>query len=88
MVWINSSGNPGMSTPGMGDALSGIVGTLLAQSSREKPRDPIEALALGVFVHGFAADRVAARMGRVGYLAGDLINELPAALEAIVQGLR
>ncbi len=83
IVWINSSGNPGMSTPGMGDALSGIVGTILAQSSRQKSRDPIEALAFGVFLHGFAADRVAARMGRVGYLAGDLIDELPAALEAL-----
>ncbi len=79
-IYVNSTGNPGMSTPGMGDALSGIVGAMLGQHMR-----PIDALALGVFLHGYAADRVAARMGRVGYIAGDLIDELPAALEALTQ---
>ena len=79
-VYINSTGNPGMATPGMGDALSGIVGTLLGQKMR-----PLDALALGVFIHGYAADRVAARMGRVGYIAGDLIDELPAAREALTE---
>ena len=77
-VYVNSTGNPGMSTPGMGDALSGIVGTLLGQHLR-----PLDALALGVFLHGYAADRVASRMGRIGYIAGDLIDELPAAIEAL-----
>jgi ADP-dependent NAD(P)H-hydrate dehydratase / NAD(P)H-hydrate epimerase len=80
-IYVNSTGNPGMATPGMGDALSGIVGALLGQHLR-----PLDALALGVFIHGYAADRVAARMGRVGYLAGDLIDELPAALEALQTG--
>ncbi len=77
-VYVNSTGNPGMSTPGMGDALSGIVGTLLGQHL-----SPLDALALGVFLHGYAADRVASRMGRIGYIAGDLIDELPAAIEAL-----
>jgi len=79
-VYVNSTGNPGMSTPGMGDALSGIVGSLLGQHLR-----PLDALALGVYLHGYAADRVAARMGRVGYIAGDLIDELPAAIEALTE---
>jgi hydroxyethylthiazole kinase-like uncharacterized protein yjeF len=79
-IYINSTGNPGMSTPGMGDALSGIVGTLLGQHLR-----PLDALALGVFLHGYAADRVAARTGHVGYIADDLIDELPAALEALTR---
>jgi ADP-dependent NAD(P)H-hydrate dehydratase / NAD(P)H-hydrate epimerase len=78
-LYVNSTGNPGMATPGMGDALSGIVGALLGQHLR-----PLDALALGVFLHGYAADRVAARTGRVGYIAGDLIDELPTALEALV----
>ncbi len=77
-VFVNSTGNPGMSTPGMGDALSGIVGAMLGQHMR-----PLDALAFGVFLHGYTADRVAARMGRVGYIAGDLIDELPMALEAL-----
>jgi NAD(P)H-hydrate epimerase len=77
-VYVNSSGNPGMATPGMGDALSGIVGALLAQKLA-----PLDALALGVFLHGFAADRVCARIGPLGYLAGDVIDELPSALAAL-----
>jgi ADP-dependent NAD(P)H-hydrate dehydratase / NAD(P)H-hydrate epimerase len=77
-VFVNSSGNAGMATPGMGDALSGMVGALLAQRMA-----PLDAMVLGVFLHGYAADRVASRMGRVGYLAGDVIDELPAAMEAL-----
>lgn len=77
-VYVNGSGNPGMATPGMGDVLSGIIGALLGQG-----RAPLEALALGAFVHGWAADRLAARIGPVGYLAGDLADELPAALAAL-----
>ena len=79
-IFVNSTGNPGMSAPGVGDALSGIVGALLGQHMR-----PLDALALGVFLHGDAADRVAQRMGRVGYIAGDVIDELPAALEALTE---
>jgi ADP-dependent NAD(P)H-hydrate dehydratase / NAD(P)H-hydrate epimerase len=77
-VYVNASGNPGMATPGMGDVLSGIVGALLGQGFT-----PLEALALGAFVHGHAGDRLAARIGPVGYLAGDLADELPFTLAAI-----
>jgi ADP-dependent NAD(P)H-hydrate dehydratase / NAD(P)H-hydrate epimerase len=77
-VFVNSSGNPGMATPGMGDVLSGMVGTLLGQGMAAG-----DALALGAFVHGLAADRLADRLGSVGYLAGDLAAELPAAIASI-----
>ncbi|MFI5352045.1 MAG: NAD(P)H-hydrate dehydratase [Candidatus Binatales bacterium] len=78
-TYINSTGNPGMGTPGMGDVLSGIVGALLGQKMK-----PLDALALGAFVHGDAADRVARRLGPVGYIAGDLIDELPRAMGALI----
>jgi ADP-dependent NAD(P)H-hydrate dehydratase / NAD(P)H-hydrate epimerase len=74
-VLVNSSGNPGMGSPGMGDVLSGIIGALLGQGMRAG-----EALKLGVFMHGYAADRLAARIGPAGYLAGEVADELPAAL--------
>ncbi len=71
-AWINLSGNPGLAAGGTGDVLAGIIGSLLAQ------RYPAaDAAVLGVFLHGFAADRVAARQGMVGLLASDLIEELP-----------
>jgi ADP-dependent NAD(P)H-hydrate dehydratase / NAD(P)H-hydrate epimerase len=69
---INSTGNPGMATGGMGDALSGIIGTLLAQGY--SPRD--SAIA-GMFWHGLAADRCAQEIGSAGYTATDLIRNLP-----------
>jgi ADP-dependent NAD(P)H-hydrate dehydratase / NAD(P)H-hydrate epimerase len=77
-VRINSSGNPGMATPGMGDVLSGIVGALMGNGV-----EPGDALTLGVFAHGYAADRLAARVGGFGYLAGDIAVELPGAFTAI-----
>jgi ADP-dependent NAD(P)H-hydrate dehydratase / NAD(P)H-hydrate epimerase len=73
-VRVNGSGNPGMATPGMGDVLSGIVGALLGHGM-----EPAAALTLGVFIHGYAADRLAGRIGKFGYLAGDIAVELPAA---------
>jgi ADP-dependent NAD(P)H-hydrate dehydratase / NAD(P)H-hydrate epimerase len=77
-IYINGSGNPGMASPGMGDVLSGIIGALLAQRY-----SALDALAFGAFVHGHAADRLAASVGPVGYLAGDLADELPSALAAL-----
>ena len=45
--------------------------------------EPFDALKLGVFLHGYAADRLASRRGPVGYLAGDVIDELPGAMAAL-----
>ena len=62
-------GNPGMASGGMGDALSGMLGALLAQ------RLPFEqAVRLGVLVHALAADRAAREGGERGLLAGDLAS--------------
>lgn len=68
---INSSGNPGMATGGMGDVLSGIIGGLLAQGI-----SPHAATRAGVYVHGKAADRLA--NGRhFGYLASEVADMVP-----------
>lgn len=77
-VRINSTGNPGMATAGMGDVLAGIVAALIGQGIA-----PGNALTLGVFAHGLAADRLAARIGGFGYLAGDIAVELPGAFTEI-----
>ena len=72
---ISPTGNPGMATGGTGDVLAGIVGALLGQGL-----GPFDAAVLGVFAHGAAGDRVAARRGEVGLLASDLLAELPPTL--------
>jgi hydroxyethylthiazole kinase-like uncharacterized protein yjeF len=69
--WLNGSGNPGMASAGMGDVLTGIVGALAAQGL-----PAADALVAGVYLHGAAADALAARgVGPVGLTAGELIDE-------------
>ncbi len=75
-VFVNTTGNPGMATGGMGDVLTGIIGSFLAQKL-----DPLDAALLGVYIHGLAGDRAAERMGLPGLIASDVINELPFILK-------
>jgi len=70
-LWINSTGNPGMAKGGMGDALTGIIGALLAQGLT-----PLEAAKAGVFLHGQAGDLAAERRGEASMLTTDLIEAL------------
>ncbi len=79
-AWINTTGNPGMASGGMGDVLTGIIGGLLAQGYA-----PEEACQLGVFLHGYAGDRAAEERGEAGILARDLIERLPEGLRALRQ---
>jgi NAD(P)H-hydrate epimerase len=79
-AWINSTGNPGMASGGMGDVLTGITGGLLAQGY-----PPEEACCLGVFLHGYAGDMAAEEKGEAGILARDLIERLPSGLRALRQ---
>jgi ADP-dependent NAD(P)H-hydrate dehydratase / NAD(P)H-hydrate epimerase len=72
-AWINSTGNSGMASGGMGDVLSGIIGALLAEGARS-----LQAAWAGVWLHGRAADLAAAQIGPRGYLATDLPAIIPA----------
>ncbi len=74
-VAINSSGNPGMASGGMGDTLTGIIVSLLGQG-----HTAWDACCLGVFLHGLAGDLVAARQGEAGMTATDLQQTVPLAL--------
>ena len=68
--FINSSGNPGMASAGMGDVLSGILGGMLAQKYSGE-----SSLVLGVHLHGCAADEcVRAGSGPVGLTASETIE--------------
>jgi hydroxyethylthiazole kinase-like uncharacterized protein yjeF len=67
--FINTSGNPGMASAGMGDVLTGIIGALLAQGSDAK-----HALLAGVHLHGAAGDElVSAGTGPAGITASEVI---------------
>ncbi|GAB2903248.1 bifunctional ADP-dependent NAD(P)H-hydrate dehydratase/NAD(P)H-hydrate epimerase [Uliginosibacterium flavum] len=67
--FINSSGNSGMASGGMGDVLSGLIAALLAQGW-----PALEATLCGVHLHGAAADQLATQgVGPVGLTAGETI---------------
>jgi NAD(P)H-hydrate epimerase len=63
--------------------LLGVLTGLLAQGV-----EAFEAAALAAFVHGAAADRIAARTGPSGLLAGDLAEAIPEAAEALRRAAR
>ncbi len=68
---IVTQGNPGMASGGMGDVLSGILGSLIAQGL-----DVENAARLGAVLHANAADLAADEVGQRGLLATDLIPYL------------
>ncbi|MEP5612520.1 MAG: NAD(P)H-hydrate dehydratase [Cyclobacteriaceae bacterium] len=70
-VYFNPSGNPGMATAGSGDVLTGIVASFLAQGLL-----PIDALKLGVYIHGKAGDIAAEKIGENSLIASDIISHI------------
>jgi NAD(P)H-hydrate epimerase len=68
-ISFNTTGNAGMAKGGSGDALTGIITSLLAQSY-----SPDSAASLGVFIHGHAGDLAASLFSEESMLPTDLIN--------------
>lgn len=77
-TWWEQSGGPGLGTSGSGDVRAGIVAGLLARGA-----DLAQAAAWAAYAHSTAAQRLAPRFGRLGFLARELIDEVPAVLAAI-----
>ena len=73
-VYFNGSGNPGMATGGMGDVLTGLLTGLLAQ-----PIPPLQAIRLGVYLHGLAGNLAAHAISEPALLPSDLLNYVGAA---------
>ncbi|KAF0203687.1 MAG: carbohydrate kinase YjeF related [Gallionellaceae bacterium] len=64
---INKTGNPGMSSAGMGDVLSGMIAAFIAQGLSAD-----EALLLGVHLHGAAGDALAQQQATIGMGASEV----------------
>jgi hydroxyethylthiazole kinase-like uncharacterized protein yjeF len=75
-AFVNTTGNPGMSTAGTGDVLTGILAGLTAQFGIERWE---RVIGLGVYLHGVAGDIAAEKTGETSLIASDLIDALPAA---------
>lgn len=75
-IYINITGNSGMSVAGSGDVLTGIISGLIAQNM-----DPYKAAVLGVFLHGKAGDLAVHELGHHGMLAGDICRYTSEAIK-------
>jgi NAD(P)H-hydrate repair Nnr-like enzyme with NAD(P)H-hydrate dehydratase domain len=77
-VFKYHGGSVGLATSGSGDTLAGILGGLLARGA-----SPVQASAWAVFIHGEAGRALDKRVGRVGFLAREILDEIPGILEKL-----
>jgi hydroxyethylthiazole kinase-like uncharacterized protein yjeF len=71
--WACGEGTPGLGTSGSGDVLAGLIGGAAARSG-----DAAQAACWGTFVHTETGCRLSGRMGRLGFLARELLEEIPS----------
>ena len=74
-LWRVEGGNPGLGIAGSGDVQAGLVTGLLGRGA-----EPAQAAVWGAYLHAAAGDRLAERVGPVGYLARELAAEVPGLL--------
>jgi len=76
---INSTGNPGMASGGMGDVLTGLIAGFIAQGYAAET-----AVKLGVCLHGLAADHLFESKGPFGFLATEVMDRIPAEIRQLM----
>lgn len=74
-LWKISTGYGGLGTSGSGDVLAGAIAGLRARGTSEA-----QAACWGTHLHAAAADRLASRLGPLGFLARELADEMPALM--------
>ena len=74
-LWKITTGYGGLGTSGRGDVLAGAIAGLKARST-----SGAQAACWGTHLHAAAADRLASRLGPLGFLARELADELPALM--------
>ena len=78
-TYINSTGNSGMSTAGVGDVLTGMIASFVGQGI-----NAYSAAAIGVYLHGTAGDIAANEKGQFSLIASDLLDKLPQAIRDVI----
>jgi ADP-dependent NAD(P)H-hydrate dehydratase len=77
-TYVNRAGNVGLATSGSGDVLAGLVAGLAARGA-----EPLQAAVWGVHLHARAGDKLAQRVGPLGYLARELAREVPRLMSEL-----
>jgi ADP-dependent NAD(P)H-hydrate dehydratase len=75
-VWRNEHGVVGLGTAGSGDVLAGLIAGLLARGAA-----PIAATLWGIYVHAKIGEHLSETIGALGFLARDLLAEIPPTLQ-------
>jgi len=74
-TWRIPQGHPGLATAGSGDVLAGLVVGVLARGA-----EPEQAACWGTYLHSTAGERLASAVGGVGFLARELVDQIPPVL--------
>jgi ADP-dependent NAD(P)H-hydrate dehydratase len=77
-LWEDESGGAGLGVSGSGDVRAGVVAGLLARGA-----EPDQAAVWASYLHGRAGERLAATVGRLGFLARELPPEIPRVLAEV-----
>jgi ADP-dependent NAD(P)H-hydrate dehydratase len=77
-LFAYAGGGVGLATGGSGDVLAGIAGGLAGRGASS-----IEAILWAVWLHGEAGRRCAEKTGPLGYLARELLVEVPSLLRSV-----
>lgn len=77
-AWRHRSQAVGLATSGSGDVLAGVIAGLMARGA-----SPAQATVWGVYAHGQAGERLGRRVGRLGYLARELLDEIAPVLDEL-----
>ena len=77
-AWRHDGGNIGLAVSGSGDVLAGLVAGLCARGAAIE-----QAAVWGVALHARAGDRLAGRIGRLGFLAREMPGEVPALMHEL-----
>jgi NAD(P)H-hydrate epimerase len=75
-LYVNRTGNPGMSTAGSGDVLTGMIAAFLGQGL-----NAFNAAKYAVYLHGLAGDLAAKKKTQIGMIASDIIEKIPEAIK-------
>ena len=84
-VFVNTSGNPALAKGGSGDVLTGLLAGLIAQFGAD---DLVRVVALGVYLHGRAADLLSEQADASGILAGEVAQAIPFARQKLLEELQ
>jgi ADP-dependent NAD(P)H-hydrate dehydratase len=77
-AYVYREGRVGLATSGSGDTLAGVIAGLAARGV-----EAVQAAVWGVYLHGAAGNALSAQFGQVGFLARELLAEVPRAMASL-----